>query len=128
MLESLQNILALALYDPDPKAKLEALARTAELSREERDILSGVQARGLKLTHLLLMNLRFERVLRGCPALKEWFEAEPEGFVAVFRKYHKASPPKALFASQEAEGFLGFLEQCEPESHRRWVAEVADSE
>ncbi len=115
MLESLQNILAQALYHPDSQQNLTELMLSADLTQEERNLLSRAQPRGLKLTHLLLMNLRFERVLRGCPALEDWFESDPKGFVDIFRKYNMSSPPETLFAVQEGKVFLDFLERNHPD-------------
>lgn len=111
MLESLQNILAQSLYHPDSQKKLVELSVSADLTQEERLLLARVQPRGLRLTHLLLMNLRFERVLKGRPDLESWFESDPKGFVEVFRKYNESAPPTVLFAGQEAKQFSKFLEQ-----------------
>lgn len=114
MLETVQEILVQALFDPDPAAKLAALTASADLTEQERKMLEQAQARGLKLTHLLLMNLRFERVLRGMPAAVAWFEEDPKGFVEAFRRYNESTPPTALLSKEERVLFRDFLEREYP--------------
>ena len=121
MLESLQNILAQALYHPDTQERLAELTVTADLTPQERDLLARVQPRGLRLTHLLLMNLRFERVLRGDPSAAEWFERDAEGFVQVFGEFNRSVPPTALLSHDEAARFREFLQQRASELPRNEI-------
>ena len=111
MLEALQNILVQALYHPDSQERLNELVATADLTEQERQLLERIQPRGLRLTHLLLMNLRFERVLRGDPSAVEWFERDARGFVQAFREFNQSVPPTALLSREEGERFREFLQR-----------------
>ncbi|MBX7195578.1 MAG: DUF692 domain-containing protein [Sandaracinaceae bacterium] len=76
-----------------------------ELSHAER-----VHDDGRRLTALLVAKLRFERIQRGSDLAMRWFDADPEGFSAVFTRYHAGAPMREVFPAPEAEAFFAFCE------------------
>jgi hypothetical protein len=97
-----EKLLARALCSEDPVAALERAAHDAELDAVTRLRLKRVSADGLRMAALLIARLRFERLLRGCPEAEVWFERDPAGFTAAFRRYHHIVPPTAFFPAAEA--------------------------
>jgi uncharacterized protein (UPF0276 family) len=66
---------------------------------------------GRRLTSLLVAKLRFERIQRGSDLAMRWFDAEPEAFSDVFRRYHAEEPPIDVFPAPEADRFFAFCER-----------------
>lgn len=62
----------------------------------------------LTLTGLIVRKLRFERICRGDREASEWFESDPNGFVAVFRIYGSEVRPTEFFPEGEAQAFRAF--------------------
>jgi hypothetical protein len=60
---------------------------------------------GVRVAALLVAKLRFERLLRGSESVAARFEADPAGFAAEFRRYHRSVPPTAFWPSDEAALF-----------------------
>jgi hypothetical protein len=113
-----ERLLAEAMTAADPLAALEAAARDPELPEDLRQAFAAAasQPDGVRISALLVANLRFQRLLRGSPEADEWFERDPAGFTAAFRRYHAQVPPSAFFPPQEAELFRawGSTEQTAP--------------
>jgi hypothetical protein len=74
----------------------------------------GADPDGLRLTALLVTRLRFERLLRGSPEADAWFERDPQGFAATFRRYHEEVPPRAFFPAAEARLFAAWRRSSTP--------------
>jgi hypothetical protein len=60
---------------------------------------------------ILVVRLRFERLLRGSPVAEEWFERDPESFAEAFRRYHAEVPPRAFFPADEAALFRAWRDR-----------------
>lgn len=104
----LERLLATALTSADPVAALQQAAQDPALTEELRQALRCVDPDGVRTSALLVANLRFERLLRGCPEAEEWFDRDPADFTASFRRYHAEVPPRAFFPPQEAKLFLAW--------------------
>ncbi len=57
---------------------------------------------------LLVVRLRFERLLRGSADAERWFDEDPAAFAVAFRAYHSAVPPSAFFPQGEGELFAAW--------------------
>jgi hypothetical protein len=104
-LSRFETLLARALCARDPVAELARAARDRNLSPELRKRLAAADSDGFRISALLVVRLRFERLLRGSPEAEEWFERDGESFAAAFRDYHEAIPPTAFFPRDEAALF-----------------------
>ncbi|MEZ6019638.1 MAG: hypothetical protein R3F17_05895 [Planctomycetota bacterium] len=60
---------------------------------------------GLRMASLLIVRLRFERLLRGSRLAGRWYDSDPATFANAFRTYHATVPPRDLMPAQEAEAF-----------------------
>lgn len=113
-LVALEEGLAVALRATDPERALAELALRPELSRL-RGRIDSISGDGFRLSSLLVARLRFERLVQGSDEASAWFDRDPAGFAAAFRRYHALVPASALFPADEAELFL------------RWCDGAADS-
>jgi hypothetical protein len=121
-----QRALARALVAPDPAAATLRVARDRRHPPKLRRALREANRAGIEMAALLVARLRFERLLRGCPEAEAWFDADPAGFAAAFRRYHQQVPPDAFFPAAEARAFLAFTAKLEPRrAHERPHPEVA---
>lgn len=105
-----EEIIAAAMIAPDPVAALRAACDDPALPASLRRALLAADPDGVRMASLLVARLRFERLVRGCPEAEAWFDRDPAGFSAAFRRYHAEVPPSAFFPPAEARLF------------RRWVA------
>ena len=108
-LARLQQRLALCLADLDPIAALREAQNDPDLDAREREWLAGVDLDGLRLTALMVQKLRFERILRGDPEVRQRFEADPEATAATIEEYLEESAPRAVFPAEEARAFRAFV-------------------
>jgi hypothetical protein len=110
VLRDLQRVLLAACLQPDPAAFLrETLARGDHgLSADEQAMLRAPGADGLRLSHVLVMKLRLERLLRGDARAAAAARADPVAFMARFARYTATVPPTAVFPSEEAALFAAF--------------------
>lgn len=106
-----EQLLAAAMISADPVAALQQAASDPELPENLRQALRAVDPDGVRTSALLIANLRFERLLRGCPEAEEWFDRDPAAFTDMFRRYHAETPPRAFFPRQEAELFRAWRRQ-----------------
>ena len=100
-----EAVVAEAMTAPDPVAVMARAARDRRLPAALRRALGAASEDGVRLAALLVARLRFERLLRGSPDAEAWFERDPEGFAAAFRRYHAEVPPTAGFPPDEARLF-----------------------
>lgn len=107
---ALERALASALRAPDP---VSALARAAE-GLSLAPALAGVAPDGLRIAALLVARLRFERLTQGSSLASQWFEDDPAGFAAAFRRYHAEVPAGAIFPADEGELFAAWHERQDP--------------
>ncbi|HEX5136462.1 MAG TPA: hypothetical protein VFY93_05800 [Planctomycetota bacterium] len=105
-LRRFDRAIADALTAADPVEALRAAA-AGDWPPELRDALAAAAAQedGVRLTGLLVVKLRFERLVQGSRRAGEWFDRDPKGFTDAFRRYHAAVPPTAADPRAEAALF-----------------------
>ncbi len=106
-LERHQARLADLLLAPDPAAALAAASAAAGAGPE----LAAIDADGLRLAALLVVKLRFQRLMNASAVAAEWFERDGAGFTAAFRRFHHEVPPTALDPWREAADFAAWCER-----------------
>jgi hypothetical protein len=100
-----ESIVTRLVLARDPASELARLRRSRTIPVTLRRRLARADVDGVVLTSLLVVRLRFERLLRGSPAAEAWFDEDAEGFTAAFKRYHAAVPPTAFFPPDEADLF-----------------------
>ena len=108
-LVALEEGLAVALRATDPERALAELALRPELGGL-RERVASISGDGFRLSALLVARLRFERLVQGSDEASAWFDRDPAGFAAAFRRYHASVPASALFPADEAELFCRWCE------------------
>ena len=103
--ERYERGLARALSAKDPVAALEELARDEELPPELAQRVAAADPRGVRISALIVVRLRFERLLQGSRSVAEWFERDGRGFTEAFRSYHREVPSRAESPREEARAF-----------------------
>jgi hypothetical protein len=63
------------------------------------------------MSALLVVELRFERLVQGSAHANEWFAIDPEAFTRAFHAYHREVPANATHPRAEGAAF------------ERWLAE-----
>ena len=112
-LELLQSQLVQALCAADPAAGVRGIGANESLALDARtrSALAAADADGIAIAALLVVRLRFERLLQASPVAQAWFERDAEGFAGSFRRYHEGSVPAAGTPWEEARCFEDWLEQ-----------------
>ena len=64
----------------------------------------GLDTDALRITGRIVQKLRFERLCTD-PELARWFATDPRGFVQAFKAYHRAVPPRFVWATDEVAAF-----------------------
>ncbi len=100
-----QAVLAQVFLQPDTRAALASAARDPQLAAELRESLAAASAEGVRMSALIVVRLRFERVLHGSEFGAAWFERDPKAFAAAFKRYHADVPPTAQTPWDEAPLF-----------------------
>ena len=108
-LEALQRTLADVLLAADPVQALRAARARADADPS----LQHIDPDGLRLAALLIVKLRFQRLLNASSMAAQWFEQDPAGFSAAFRRYHTTVPPAHLDPWREAAAFAAWRQQCD---------------
>ena len=117
-LRAYERRMARALRSRDPVAALRPDPARDPVAALRPDLGAAARADlaldpdGLRLSALFIARLRFERLQHGDLAAARWFDADPAGFTAAFRRYAAEVPPTAAFPQEEAALF------------RRWRADV----
>ena len=65
---------------------------------------------GFRLSHLILMKLRFENLMVGSVEAIDGFENHDKAFVEEFKDYHRATKNVFFFPPEEADAFQRFRE------------------
>ncbi|MGE0142425.1 MAG: hypothetical protein AB7I19_04120 [Planctomycetota bacterium] len=108
---ALERLLAQHLVDGD----LVCLQRSAQsLAPSLREAVAAIDADGFRIAVLLVMKLRFERLVHGSAIASEWFARDPEGLTSAFSRYHREVPPTAFEAWTEAEIFADWIANDAP--------------
>src|SRR5262245_8081879 len=110
-LERLEELVARAFLAPDPRAALAAAAQDPGLGANLRARLAAAAPDGVRIAGLLVVKLRFERLIQGSRDAGVWFERDPAGFAAAFRRYHGQVPPRSEGPVQEAQAFAVWCAQ-----------------
>lgn len=98
-----------ALRAPDPVAALAAVAADAALPEDLRACLAAAPANGVRIAALLIVRLRFERILQGSKIAGEFFERDPRAFAAAFKRYHREVAPTSIHPFEDARRFDAWL-------------------
>jgi hypothetical protein len=108
-LRELQEEMLTKLYETDTDVSLkefsEFMAQNTELKAED------ISGEGWRLTHLILMKLRFERLNIALPEMEQMFKDQKESFMQMFYCYHRKHPSKTFFPAEEAEVFIKFYHE-----------------
>jgi hypothetical protein len=96
--EKVESTLAMILRAPDPVAAL----RSARSSQPALAPLDHIDEDGLRMAALMVLKLRFERLVRGDPDIDREHERDPEGLARDVRAYHHETPLRAIFPTAEA--------------------------
>ena len=105
-LRELQENMVDQLYKDDTDISLEEFKVALADSELNPD---SVNPEGWRLTHLIMLKLRFERLTHALPELKQKFEEKPQEFLELFKAYHREYPAKTFFPDEEKETFLDFF-------------------
>jgi uncharacterized protein YeaO (DUF488 family) len=100
----------------DPVVALQAVQDAPETDAALRALLAMLDPDGLRITALLVLQLRFNRLLSGSPQASAAFAEEPQAFSHRFRRYHAAVPPRAENPVQEARDYADW---CSSEAAHR---------
>ncbi len=104
-LEELQEKMTELLFEEDTDKSFNEFYQYLEESGNETSFISKD---GWRMTHLILMKLRFERLINAVPSMDELFEKDRESFMQIFKEYHSASPQNSFFPQEEIEKFVEF--------------------
>jgi uncharacterized protein YeaO (DUF488 family) len=111
MLHRFQSILAHALLDDNPHAKLHRLlAENDDLDAEHRAMLERLDPEGLKLSSVMFQKIRFEQLLRGHRGLRELFSTDPRAFMELYRAYAAEVPSCCYLTDEEGQCFDDWLQ------------------
>jgi hypothetical protein len=104
-MKRVEQLLAKALMSRDAGEALQKAARDRRTPPALRRALKNVDADGARLAGLLIVRLRFERLMNGSDAASQAFESDPKGFAKAFERYHREVPPTEHFPAGEARLF-----------------------
>ena len=110
----LEALVASSLRAPDPASALRAGVAEADLGPELSARLAAIDDDGFRVAALLVVKLRFERVLAGSATAGAEFEEDPEGFTRAFRAYHREVPPLAFGPAAEAASWHRWRSAARP--------------
>lgn len=109
-LARLEVLLADAFCAPDLSVAFAAL----RLDREFAPFFAHASEDGFRIAALLIVRLRFERLLNGSSRAADLWNSDPRSFTSHFRRYHPSVPATAYSPRAEAALF------------ERWLAAAAD--
>jgi hypothetical protein len=104
-LRNLQEEMLTKLYETDTDVSLKDFS---EFMLQNTALNADISAEGWRLTHLILMKLRFERLNIALPEMEQMFQDQTEDFMKMFYGYHRKYPSKTFFPAEEAEIFIKF--------------------
>ncbi len=105
-----ERSLAGLLRARDPEAAISKI--TTDLQPPLAGAIATIDRDGLKIASLLVTQLRFERLMHGSLRASAWFEAQPQQFTRVFRRYHAEVPATASFPADEGVCFDTWATAC----------------
>ncbi|HTF88406.1 MAG TPA: hypothetical protein VK843_08355 [Planctomycetota bacterium] len=101
----LERVLADALTSADPAQFVQRAAQDPRNAAATRAALQSIDLDGLRISALIVVKLRFERLLQGSQNAADWFETDPRGFAAAFKRYHLEIAQRAATPVEEAAKF-----------------------
>ena len=93
-----EALLGQALLSPDPA---DFLADRGALGSLDRD--------GLQMAALLVVKLRFERLIAASSEAARLFEQDASAFAALFKRYHQEVAPTSPMPADERDLFESWL-------------------
>lgn len=114
-----ERLLVTLMHAPDPVSAAARAARDPAVPRTLRAALARVNPDGLRMAQLLVARLRFERLLRGSRQAAALFDASPDDFAELFRRYHVEVPARAFLAADEADAWKRWLRRTRRAGKRR---------
>ena len=111
VLAAYERLFARTFASRDPVAVLRAAREDETVPGELRNALAGADETGVRLTGLIVTRVRFERLLNGSVRAARWFESDPRGFAAAFKRYQDEVEPTAAFPPDEARAFEAWLDR-----------------
>jgi uncharacterized protein (UPF0276 family) len=109
-LARLELLLADAFCAPD----LSAAFATLSSDREFAPVFAHASEDGFRIAALLIVRLRFERLLNGSSRAADLWNSDPRSFTSLFRRYHPAVPATAYSPRDEAVLFERWLAEAPP--------------
>lgn len=106
-LPELQNQMASLLFEGDTEKSFGKFVKYLDENGYSTDY---IDADGWRMTHLLMMKLRFERLLNAIPSMRELFEQDSEKFMKTFNEWHHQCPSDTFFPQEEIEKFMDFYQ------------------
>lgn len=103
--ERFEARLAEALCSADPGPALEALRAEPDFAAPSEHVSED----GFRLAALLVVRLRFERLLNGSRVAGHAWNEDPRGFTERFKQYHAAVRPCAWTPAEEARQYEAWL-------------------
>ena len=104
-LDELQEKMTELLFEEDTDKSFDEFFQYLKENGHETKFISKD---GWRMTHLILMKLRFERLINAVPSMEELFESDRNKFMQIFRDYHSKSPQNSFFPQEEIEKFVEF--------------------
>lgn len=104
-LARLELLLAEAFCAPDLSAAFAALRSNAEFA----PLFAHASEDGFRIAALLIVRLRFERLLNGSARAADLWNSDPRSFTALFRRYHPSIPATGWSPRDEAALFERWL-------------------
>ena len=106
-----ESLLGEVLLSPNPAAALRDVSgpRPAGWDRS----VSHVDEDGLQMAALLVVKLRFERLIAASSRAAAMFDEDAEAFAATFRRYHQSVRATSPMPRDERELFERWLGQDE---------------
>ncbi|MCY3003750.1 MAG: DUF692 family protein [Planctomycetota bacterium] len=111
-LARLELLLADAFCAPDLSAAFAALRS----DREFAPVFAHASEDGFRIAALLIVRLRFERLLNGSARAADVWNSDPRSFTALFRRYHPSIPATGWSPRDEAALFERWLAERGPGS------------
>ena len=100
-----EEAVAAAFRNADPTAAFRAIENDVELPASLREAARTPQSRGIEISALLIIRLRFERLIQTSSRASAWYDSQPREFTQTFRDYHRSVPSSTEFGMREARDF-----------------------
>jgi len=106
----LEGLMAAAIRAADPGTAFAELAGDERLPPAWRAQLADMDPDGVRISGLLVAQLRFQRLMHCSGRARRFFDEDPAGFARAFRAYHTAVAPSEVLPAGEARLFDAWLD------------------